>query len=151
MLCVCTSVRVQQQRRDMAARVAEVMRDVFMGTVVQPKLAQWGITTMDLLWFNPTKTECNTYYAMSSNVVHAMMDDMLVRFNGLDSLDDCVDALHAFPKAIGAHGVLPVALKRLVQFACKSKVVDSDSPCVLNIKPVIVRQCPCTKCVCATD
>jgi ribonuclease HI len=148
MLCVCTSVRVQQQRRDMATRVAEVMRDVFMGTVVQPKLAQWGITTMDLLWFNPTKTECNTYYAMSSDAVHAMMNDMLVRFNGLDRLDDCVDALHAFPKAIGAHGVLPVALKRLVQFACKSKVVDSDSPCVLNIKPVIVRQCPCTKCVC---
>ena len=103
---------------------------------------------MDLLWFNPTKTECNTYYAMSSNAVQTMMDDMLVRFSGLDSLDDCVDALHAFPKAVGVHGVMPVALKRLVQFACKSKVVDSNSPCVLNIKPVIVRQCPCTKCVC---
>ena len=59
-----------------------------------------------------------------------------------------MDALHAFPKAVGAHGVMPVALKRLVQFACKSKVVDSSSPCVLNVKPIIVRQCPYTKCMC---
>ena len=42
---------------------------------------------------------------MSSSTLQVMMDAMLVRFNGLESLDDCVDALHAcFRKQWGPWG-----------------------------------------------
>ena len=82
------------------------------------------------------------------------MHDVNIRFNGLDSLDNYVNALCAFPNTlVGAHGVIQMPVQKLTEHRCarESKMAENRTPCIVDVINQSVTDIATAVSVCVID